>query len=430
MHVVILAEFASPSGGAEKVALESARGLAEAGTDVTYVQGVSGPVDPLLDHARIRRIDLGLPDVWSLGAARAAAAGIWHAAAARRLGEALPGVPAPDCVHLHQWTRSLSPAVFPVLFGLGAPVVVSLHDYFLACPNGVYYRFDRGEPCAIAPISAACLAAPCDARSRGHKLVRVARTLALRHALSDRPLHIVHVCDASRRRMGAMLGGYRITHHRIDNPVRVADGPPAEPARGDAIAYVGRLTREKGADLVADAAWAAGLPALFVGSGPLEDELRARPGVEVLGWREPDAVWRILRARARALAAPSRWYETGPLTVYEALANGIPVVASDRSGAAEKVSHGQTGFVVAPDVGTLTRAFTALRDDARVAIMGRNALARARDIPMTLSAHAAALRRLYVGLAVGSLSAPHHFDRASRACGIGLDADGGANIRL
>src|SRR6185312_12728438 len=109
----------------------------------------------------------------------------------------------------------------------------------------------------------------------------------------------------------------------------------AAPGEGDAIVYVGRLTREKGADLVAEAARAAGLPALFIGTGPLSDALRQRPGIELLGWQSPEAVQAILRRRARALAAPSRWYETGPLTVYEALAAGIPVVASDRSGAAE-----------------------------------------------------------------------------------------------
>ncbi|SFL72052.1 glycosyltransferase [Methylobacterium pseudosasicola] len=419
MHVVILAEFATASGGAEKVALESARGLAEAGLAVTYLQAIPGPVDPLLDHENIRRMELGLPDIWSLGGLKAAATGIWHAAAARALEAALRQLPAaPDCVHLHQWTRALSPAVFPVLSRLGVPVIVTLHDYALACPNGVYYRFDRAEPCGLAPLSAACLAAPCDPRSRVHKLVRVARAGALRQALHRRPLHVVHVCDASRRRLGDLLGGYTLTHHRIDNPVRVADGPAADPARGDAIAYVGRLTREKGADLVADAARAAGLPALFIGAGPLEAELRAKPGVEVIGWQAPEAVWALLRRRARALAAPSRWYETGPLTVYEALTAGIPVVASDRSGAAEKVRDGRTGFVVAPELGALTAAFSALRDDTCARTLGANARARFRAAPMTLATHAAALRSLYAGLVGKGAGAMHH-DGAEARTGTG-----------
>ena len=410
MHVVILAEFAAASGGAEKVALESARGLAEAGLAVTYIQAIPGPADPLLDHGGIRRIVLGLPDIWTLGGVRAAAAGIWHAAAARRLAAARARLPAqPDCIHLHQWTRALSPAIFPVLFARGVPVVVTLHDYALACPNGVYYRFDRAEPCGLAPLSAACLAAPCDPRSRAHKLVRVTRAAALRSTVRGRALHVVHVSDASRRRLGDLLGGYGVTHHRIDNPVRVPEGLPAAPARGEAIAYVGRLTREKGADLVAEAARAAGLPALFIGAGPLEAALRARADVAVIGWQSPEAVWETLRSRGRALAAPSRWYETGPLTVYEALAAGIPVVASERSGAAEKVRHGRTGFVVAPEIGPLAAAFAALRDETRAATMGAAARAAFRAAPMNLAAHATALRALYadlVGSAAGALQHP------------------------
>ncbi|WP_238298971.1 glycosyltransferase, partial [Methylobacterium soli] len=318
MHIVILAEFAVPSGGAEKVALESARGLAEAGHAVTYIQAVTGEADPLLEHPRLTRIDLGLADAWSRPAVAAALSGIWSSEAAHRLAGALAALPhRPDCIHLHQWTRSLSPSIFPVLFGTGVPVLLTLHDYFLACPNGVAYRFDTGEPCGLRPMSAACLVAPCDSRSRLHKMVRVARTAALRQAIGQSALHVVHVCDASRARMGGMLGRYALTHHRVDNPVRVAERGPAAPGEGDAIVYVGRLTREKGADLVAEAARAAGLPALFIGTGPLSDALRQRPGIELLGWQSPEAVQSILRRRARALAAPSRWYETGPLTVYE-----------------------------------------------------------------------------------------------------------------
>ncbi|WP_336485281.1 glycosyltransferase [Methylobacterium nigriterrae] len=396
MHVVILAEFAVPSGGAEKVALESAHGLAAAGHEVTYIQAVDGAVDPLLDHPRLRRVCLGLHDAWTRPALAAALSGIWNRTAAERLARALAGLPrAPDCIHLHQWTRSLSPSIFPVLFGTGAPVVLTLHDYFLACPNGVHYRFDRDEPCGHAPLSAGCVAAPCDSRSRAHKLVRVARTAALRWAIGPRRLHVVHICDESRVRMGSMLGGYALEHHRVDNPVRVTREPPASPAAGDALVYVGRMTREKGADLVAEAAHGAGLRALFIGSGPLEAELRGRPGVEVLGWQTPEAARAVLRQRARALAAPSRWFETGPLTVYEALAAGIPAIVSERSGASEKVRHGAGGFVVAPDPDALAAAVAALADETRAAAMGTAAYADFWARPMTMAAHARDLSLLY-----------------------------------
>lgn len=399
MHIVVLAEFAVASGGAEKVAVESARGLAEAGVDVTYVQAIDGPADPLLDHPRIARITLGNADVWSRPAWSAALSGIWHAEAARRLRRALDALPVPaDLVHLHQWTRSLSPSIWPVLLARGTPLVVTLHDYFLACPNGVYYRFDRQAPCALAPLSGACLAAPCDPKSALHKVIRVGRSLAQRAALRGRRLDVVHVSDASQARMPGLLGSLAVTNHRIDNPVRVERAAPADPAAGDAVAYVGRLTREKGADLVAAAAKAAGMSALFIGTGPLEAALRAEAHVEMIGWQAPAAVGPILRQRARVLAAPSRWFETGPLTVYEALAAGIPVIASRRSGAAEKVVDGVNGFVVEPEPDALATALHWLADADRTRALGLAAHARYWSAPMTLAAHAAALVALYGGL--------------------------------
>ncbi|ACL55513.1 glycosyltransferase family 4 protein [Methylobacterium nodulans] len=398
MHVAILTNFCLPRGGGEKVAIESARGLAEAGVAVSFLHGVDGPADPMLDHPGIRRIGLGLTDVWDEPAWRGARDGIWNRLAARRLRAALAEL-RPDCLHLHNWTRSLSPAVLPVLAGCRLPVAVTLHDYFLVCPNGVYYRFDRAEPCSLAPLGARCLASPCDPQSRAHKLVRVARAAATRIGLmrgfGDRAIDLVHVSDASRARLEPMLPGSGFRHHRIDNPVRVERRAPADPARGDAVVFVGRFTREKGADLVAEAARMAGLPALFIGDGPLAEKLAAMPGVEVLGWREPAAVEALLRARARAVVAPSRWLETGPLTVYEALACGIPAIASNRAGAAARIVPGETGFVTAPEAHLLARIFHDLADDALARRMGLAAHARYWAAPLTLAAHAEGAARLY-----------------------------------
>jgi glycosyltransferase involved in cell wall biosynthesis len=114
-----------------------------------------------------------------------------------------------------------------------------------------------------------------------------------------------------------------------------------------------------------------------------------------LGWRAPAEVDRLLREQARAVAAPSRWFETGPLTVYEAMAAGLPAIASVRAGAAEKVMSDETGFVVEPTVAALAQAFAALADSSLARSMGQAAYRRYWEAPPTPEAHAARLVAVY-----------------------------------
>lgn len=396
MRAVIIADFADCSGGAQAVAVLSALALRRRGRDVTFVQGAAGPVDPRLSSSGIEVMSLGLTDVWHLPAHRAALSGIWNREAARRLAEALAGLPAgPKVLHLHQWTRALSPSVFPVLLRSGSPLVVTLHDYFMACPNGVYYRFDQAEPCRLAPLSAGCVAASCDPRSGAHKAIRLLRSLATRAALRRAAFSVVHVSDRGRDTIAPFLPP-GLDQHRIDNPVVIEKRGPASISPGARVAFVGRLTREKGADLVAAAAAAAGLPAMFIGEGPAEAEIRRlAPGAEILGWRPREDVDALLRTAVLAVAAPSRWFETGPLTVYEAMAAGVPAVVSARAGAAEKVSHGETGLVVQPRVDLLAAAFRSLSVGGTARRMGRAAYESYWTNPLDPDRHARDLAALY-----------------------------------
>ena len=396
MHVVILADFAVPNGGAPKVAIESARALAAAGVGVTYIHAVGDAGDGRLEHPGIERVGLGLADVWDLPRAKGVLAGVWNAAAARRLSTALKGRPPGETVlHLHQWTRAFSPSVFPVLGGSGHPFVVTLHDYFLACPNGVYYRFEKERPCDVRPMSAACLTAPCDPRNSFFKAIRTVRAGLTNYGLQRTRFDVVHVSDRGRDTISPLLP-FDVRHHRVDNPVTVENRPPVDMAADAKVAYLGRLTHEKGADLVAAAAKAAGVGALFIGDGPLDAEIRRiNPEAECLGWRNSAEVDALLRTRVRAVVAPSRWYETGPLTVYEAMASGLPAIVSNRAGAAEKVAHGETGWVVEPDVGSVAAAIRQAVEPGRAQAMGRQAHRRFWAAPPTAEAHAARLIEVY-----------------------------------
>ena len=402
MRVVIIADFAEPSGGGQAVAIQSAVALAGRGVPVTYIHGLPETPDPRLAASGVDTVGLGLRDIWALGAARGAAAGIWRRQAAKRLAAAIAALPAgPTVLHLHQWTRSLSPAALPVILGSPHPVVLTLHDYSAACPNGVYFRFDQGEPCRLRPLSGGCLAAPCDPQSSAHKAVRVLRTVAMRHAIGRGGFAVIHVSDRGRETVSPFLpAGLR--HYRLDNPVEAVRGRPTQPLPGARIAFIGRLTREKGADLVAAASRAAGIGAVFIGEGPAEAEIRRlAPAAEITGWRSRGEIQRLLVEGVLAVAAPSRWYETGPLTVYEALAAGVPAVVSARAGASEKVVHGETGLVVQPTVPALTDAFASLTIGNAAGRMGRLAYDRYWEAPLDAVAHVEGLVAIYAELLAG-----------------------------
>ena len=395
-RVAILADYALPDGGAPKVAVESARALAEAGHRVHYLHAVGEAADPLLDHPAIETVGFGEASVWESSGVAGAIRGLWNREAAARLARELAAREGPDlAVHLHQWTKAFSPAIFATLRRRGRPWAITLHDHFLACPTGAFYRFDRAEPCDLRPLSAACLTARCDPRSSAHKAVRIARSAILRRTLAGAAFHAVHVSELGRRTIAPFLPpGAR--QRLIANPVRIARGAPAAlPADGPAL-YVGRFTREKGADIAAAAAARAGWPALFVGEGPAEAAIRAaHPGAEIVPWAPPAEIDRLLRSRARALLAPSRWPETGPLTVFEAMAAGVPVVGSTLSGAAERLTDGVTGHVVAPTPEANARALDVLAGPGRAAAMGAAAFDDYWARPQDFAAHAADLGRLY-----------------------------------
>lgn len=397
MRVIVLADFAVPTGGAQKVAMDSAMALARADIPVTYVHAIGTQADPALAEAGVTTIGLGFPDVWDRSAVSGALTGIWHRQAARALQQTLAERLTGDTIlHLHQYTRAFSPAILPVLADSGRPVALTLHDYFTVCPNGLYYRFDRHEPCALTPLSASCLIAACDPKSPTHKAIRVLRALATRRVLAMDRLYLVHVSDRTLDLVRAFLPA-QARHHRIDNPVAVEPCPPA-PIRPEArIAYLGRMTREKGADLAAIAAARTGVPILFVGDGPMAETIRVQaPQADLAGWRSSSEVGALLRGgMIRAVMAPSLWPETGPLTVYEAQAAGVPVIVSDRAGAAAAVRHGETGFVVPPTEEALAAAMLRLGDPATVTAMGRAAHAHYWAEPPTPEAHARRLLELY-----------------------------------
>ncbi|MEL6061665.1 MULTISPECIES: glycosyltransferase [unclassified Methylobacterium] len=397
MHVALVADHASINGGQAKVAIESALGLAARGVRVSLFAAV-GPVDPRLAPAGIRVVCLGQDDIATARNKLAfAAQAIWNGAASRALARELAACdPRDTVVHVHAFAKALSPAIGTALRASGLPCLYTMHEFFLVCPTGGFYAYPEQKICHRTPMSASCIVANCDARSYPRKVARMVRHVGLAQVarLPELFSHVVTISDLQERVVRPLMPSGTV-FHRVDNPIAVARAPLRSGPPGDFL-FVGRISTEKGAPIFAEAARLAGARAVFVGDGPERAELASRyPEAVMLGWRAADAVQNLMR-QARALVFPSVWYEGQPLTVYEALACGAPVIVSDACAGREAVIDGETGFWFrSGDPEALAAHLRRLADNGLAIRMGRAAYDRYWAAPLSLDAHLDRLARVY-----------------------------------
>ncbi|PKU23236.1 acyltransferase family protein [Telmatospirillum siberiense] len=397
LTVVVLNDFCHVQGGASKVAIDEAIGLARSGIRVVFV-GAVGPVCPELRQSPLTVECLDQPQL--LDVARHPGVilqGLWNGKAGRKVSAILRTLPRErTIVHLHGYTKALTTSPVRAAKRLGIPVICTLHDFFSACPNGAFFDYAQLKPCTRQPLSPACILTHCDKRRYGHKLFRVARG-AIQRSLGRFPVAVAHYITLSER-SAAILAPHlpaRAHMHPLPNLIGVPRAEPVPVAQNRDILYVGRLDEEKGVRLLTEAARSLDMAVTFVGDGPLRADIEAIPGMTVTGWLSAEGVQEHL-SRVRCLVFPSLWYETFGLTVAEAAARGIPAIVSDISAAAERIEDGVTGWrFESGNAADLTRCLALTRDDWLVWKAGVAAYRAFWENAPTEDAHTAGLLKIY-----------------------------------
>lgn len=292
----------------------------------------------------------------------------WNRSAADTFATEIDG--SFDVAHVHNTWYATSPSILPVLTERGIPIVMTLHNYRLTCANALLLR--DGSPCELcvgaAPWSAVRYA--CYRRSRVESLL-AARAIAVNRRKNvwadgvDRFLALTEFARATMVRSGLPEDKVVVKPNFVEDP-----GPrPAPPSTSRNVLFVGRLSREKGVATLIDAwdrARPAGLELTIAGDGDLADELRARgtPGVTFTG-RIDGAEVRRLMLSSRALVFPSEWYEGMPITLLEAMAAGLPILASDLGSMTEMIEPlGAEWLVTAASVDAWATALAGLEQAA------------------------------------------------------------------
>jgi glycosyltransferase involved in cell wall biosynthesis len=399
LDIVLVNDFAHIRGGGDKVAIASAVGLADAGHRVTFFAAV-GPIAPeLAAHVGIKVVCLGLHDILQdPSRIRAALNGAWNTRAAKSFCQTLIAHdPNATVVHVHSFTKSLSASVPFKSTELGYRTVISLHDYFLMCPNGAYFEYPVMEVCSRKPLGLDCLSCRCDARNSAHKLWRFARTF-WQNRFVRLPEKLSCLIAVSRTNLGVArkLAPPDCRIELVSYPVDADYADPVAVEDNESFLFVGRMEVYKGPLLVAEAAASINAKVVFCGEGPASEKVKAiYPGAQMVGWQDRQGLSKYF-GKARALVFASRWPETFGLTAVEALARGIPVIASKGTAAEESVEHGKNGLLFERgSVASLSEMMQRLNDRSFALQLGREAHRRYWQNPLTMKKHVAGLQAVY-----------------------------------
>jgi glycosyltransferase involved in cell wall biosynthesis len=304
----------------------------------------------------------------------------WNPAAANDIRSVVKRF-RPDVAHVHNTWFRLSPAVPSAVHDLGVPVVMTLHNYRLLCVNGLLLRQGRVCEDCVGTHPWRGVVHRCYHGSAPLSVI-AASTIALgrrRHTWDhgiDRFIAPSAFTAAKIASGGVATEKITVKPHGVEDP-----GIRLEAAsQSSTVLFVGRLSPEKGLSVLLDA-WERVLPRslqlVVVGEGPQRALLEGRHtnGVQFLGWRDREQVRRLMLT-ARALVFPSIWYESFALTVVEALAAGLPVLAPDLGAAGEIVrSLGPDWLVPSADADGWVTALRRLENITTVDVAGQRARA-------------------------------------------------------
>ncbi|MEA5506342.1 glycosyltransferase [Halotia wernerae UHCC 0503] len=258
-----------------------------------------------------------------------------------------------DLVHIQNFFPLISPSVYYAAKSEGVPVVQTLRNYRLLCPNGLFFRDGQVcEDCMGKFVPYPGVLHSCYRENRPATFA-VATMLTAHRAMGTWTEMVdVYISLTEFARQKFIAGGLP-AEKIVVKPNFVNPDPGMGSGSGGYALFVGRLSTEKGLDTLL-AAWQlldGKVPLKIVGDGPLASEVmesvKKLPQVEWLGRRPMSEVHQLM-GEAMFLIFPSKWYETFGRVAVEAFAKGTPVIAANIGAIAELVDAGRTGLSFSP----------------------------------------------------------------------------------
>lgn len=254
-----------------------------------------------------------------------------------------------DLVHIHNFLPLISPSIYYAARASGVPVVQTLHNYRLLCPNGLFFRQGKVcEDCLDKNVPWPSVLHNCYRKNCLASLT-VASMLTTHRIFStwaDKVDAYIALTEFARQKF--IAGGIPPEKIFVKSNFVYRDLGSGS-GSGNYALYVGRLSVEKGLDILLES-WSKlhyKIPLKIVGDGPLVELVNSactqQSNIEYLG-RKPLKEVCGLMGEAKFLIFPSKWYEGMPRVILEAFSRGTPVIAANLGALGELVDHGRTGL--------------------------------------------------------------------------------------
>lgn len=255
----------------------------------------------------------------------------------------------PDIVHMNNINFQLTPSIIDGIKKRGFPVVQTVHDYQMICPNHLLFNFDKNIPCekCIEGSYMTCIKNKCIHGSTVKSILGVieAKLYSLLKTYKKVDLFVCPSYFLENKLLSAKeyyRGKTKTIHNFIDKEKFSHTGRKED----SYIVFIGRLSREKGIEHIAGAAKLLPHHTFIVaGSGPDEAMLKGISNIKFVGFLTGEKLTELM-GNAKVLILPSVWYENCPLSILEAQAMGVPVVTVNSGGMAELVKDGVTGTLI------------------------------------------------------------------------------------
>ena len=255
----------------------------------------------------------------------------------------------PDIAHLHNIAHHLSPAIIKTLEKYNIPVIQTLHDYKLICPN--YRLFTQNKVCARCKGGKYfnCYKYKCVKDSRLKSLLA-----SLEAYINNKIYTKVDLFIAPSQYMRNKCIEFGVPGEKIKTIYNFLnnENKPSEfiNSNNDYLLYFGRISNEKGINVLIDAVKDINIKLKIVGTGPEVENLKFKisnfklNNIEILGPKYGEELNELIR-NARAVVMPSIWPENMPYSLLESLAFNVPVIVSNIGGMPEVIKDRVNGYL-------------------------------------------------------------------------------------